>query len=94
MEVRVQDREHEPEVARDGRLTGEQPLDSLLRAQVDRVDIVVERDDLVRELDVTRDERLDRTSQRAEDDSANSSIERSSASRSSWKEIRRSYRLW
>ena len=50
----VQDREHEPEVGRDGRLLREQLLDRLLDPVVARVDLVVERDDLVAQLDVLR----------------------------------------
>ena len=50
----VQDREHEAEVGGDGRLLREQLLDRLLDPVVARVDLVVERDDLVAELGVLR----------------------------------------
>jgi hypothetical protein len=50
VQVRVQDREHEPQVDGDRRLAREQRLDALLEREVARIDVVVERDHLVREL--------------------------------------------
>ena len=64
----MQDREHEPEVARDRRLAGEQPFDSLLEHEIARVDLVVEGDHLVGELDVLAAERAHRPAQRADDE--------------------------
>ncbi len=70
VEVVLQHREHEPEVARDGRLAGEQQLDPLLDLEVLRVDVVVERDHLVGELGVLRADGLDRRPDRAQDEIA------------------------
>ncbi len=55
---RVQDREDEPEVGRDGGLPREHELDLALEALVAVVDLVVERDHLVAELDVLASERV------------------------------------
>ena len=70
MEVHVQDREHEPEVAGDGRLPGEQRLDALLDRDIAGIDVVVECDHLFRELEVALDERANRRAQRADDELA------------------------
>ena len=66
MEIALEHCEHEPEVARDGRLAGEQELDPLLDLEVLRIDVVVEGDHLVRELEVLRADRLDGAAERAE----------------------------
>jgi hypothetical protein len=66
VQVVVQEREHEPEVARDRRLPGEEELDSLLHGGVGAVDVVVEGDHLVGELDVLRAHGLDGRAQRAQ----------------------------
>ena len=66
MEVVLQHREHEPEVARHRGLAREQELDPLLDLEVLRVDVVVERDHLVGELDVLRADGLDGPAQRAQ----------------------------
>ena len=62
----MKDREHEPEVAGDGRLERERLLDELLDAVVARVDLVVEGDHLVAELGILGLERGDRAAERAE----------------------------
>ena len=66
----MEDREHEAEVACDGRLPREHELDLLLDREVALVDLVVERDDLVAQLDVLRAERVDDTADRPDDDLA------------------------
>jgi hypothetical protein len=66
--VRVQNREHEAQIARDGRLAREEKLDPLLGTQVGVVDVVVERDHLGRQLAVASHKRLDCSAQRAEDE--------------------------
>ena len=66
----MQQRENEPEVGRDGRLPGEDELDLVLDPQVAIVDLVVERDDLVAELDVLGSQRVDRAADRPGDDLA------------------------
>ena len=68
MEVRVEEREHEAKVARDRRLLREQRLDAALDVEVDRVDLVVERDHLVAELGVLLPERVHRAAERAQDE--------------------------
>ena len=55
----MQEREDETQVAGDRRLAGEHELDLLLERVVAVVDLVVERDDLVAELDVLRPQRVD-----------------------------------
>jgi hypothetical protein len=70
VEVDVEDREHEAQVARDRRLAGEQGLDPLLDADVSVVDVVVERDHFIRELVVALLERVERSAQRAQDERA------------------------
>ena len=55
----MQQREHEPEIAGDRRLPREHELDLLLERVVALVDLVVERDDLVAQLDVLRAQRVD-----------------------------------
>ena len=59
-------REHEPQVARHRRLARQQELDALLDLEVLRVDVVVERDHLVRELEILGAHRLDGPAQRAQ----------------------------
>ena len=66
----MQDREHEPEIARHRCLTGEQQLDPFFDPDVPFVDVVVERDHFVCELLVTLLERVDRAAQRAENERA------------------------
>ena len=66
----MQEREHEPEVAGDRRLAREHELDLLLERVVAVVDLVVERDDLVAELDVLGAQRIDDAADRPEDDLA------------------------
>ncbi len=66
----MEEREHEPEIAGDRRLTGEHELDLLLERVVAVVDLVVERDDLVAELDVLRAECVDDATDRPDDDLA------------------------
>src|SRR5207244_13282149 len=68
VQVGVQNREHESQIARNRRLPCEEHLDRLFRSQVDLVHVVVEGDDLVRELDITSDERVDRSAQRTQDE--------------------------
>ena len=70
MQVVLEQREHEAEVGRDRRLAGEQQLDPLLDLEVLGVDVVVERDHLVRELVILRAHRLDRSAERAQDELA------------------------
>ena len=70
VEVVLQHREHEPKVARDRGLARQQELDSLLDLEVLRVDVVVEGDHLVGELEVLRDDRLNRAAQRTKDELA------------------------
>jgi hypothetical protein len=70
VEVHVQDREHEPEVGRDGRLPREQGLDAFLDRDVALVDVVVERDDLVGELVVALLQRAERPAKRPQDEVA------------------------
>ncbi len=65
--ARVQKGENEAEVGRDGRLPGEDELDLVLHPQVAIVDLVVERDDLVAELDVLGSQRVDRAADRPGD---------------------------
>ena len=48
----VEHREHEAKVARDGRLASQHELHLLLDREISIVDLVVERDDLVAQLDV------------------------------------------
>ena len=64
----MQDREHEPQVARDRSLSREQRLNPFLDAQVALVDVVVEGDHFVRELRVALFERVDRATQRTKDE--------------------------
>ena len=66
----MQHREHEAQVARDGRLPREQRLDSLLDLEVEPVDVVVERDHLVGELEVALGERVERAAEHAEHERA------------------------
>jgi hypothetical protein len=68
VEVVLQEREHEAEVARHRRLPRQQQLDALLDRDVLRVDVVVEGDHLVRQLEVARADGLDRAAQRAQDE--------------------------
>ncbi len=63
----VEKGENEAEVGRDGRLPGEDELDLVLHPQVAIVDLVVERDDLVAELDVLGSQRVDRAADRPGD---------------------------
>ena len=70
MEIDAQDREDEPEVARDGRLPGEQRLHALFDPDVAPVDLVVEADHLVRELVVAARESVERRAQDAQDERA------------------------
>ena len=65
VEVRVQERKYKPQVAGDRRLLREQRLDAALDVEVDRVDLVVERDHLIGELRVLLPERVHRAAQRA-----------------------------
>ena len=60
MQVRVQDRQHQPEVDGHGRLPGEQLLDPLLDLEMACVDVVVEADDLVGKHAVPAVERRER----------------------------------
>ena len=85
VEVDVQDREHEPEVARDRRLAREQVLDALSIAEVARVHFVVEADHLLGELGVACSSALSaaRSERSTRSLSAWSSL--SSRSSSSWK---------
>ena len=64
----MQQRQDEPEVAGDGRLAREQQLDLLLDPEVVAVDLVVEGDDFVGELEVALGERVQRPTQRAQDE--------------------------
>jgi hypothetical protein len=66
VQVDVQDREREAQVDRNGRLPRQQRLDPLLDAEVDPVDVVVERDYLVGELGVSPPQRVDRAAERAQ----------------------------
>ena len=70
VERRVQEREHEPQIAGDGRLPCEHELDLLLEREIAIVDLVVERDDLVAQLDVLRPQRVHDAADRPEDDLA------------------------
>jgi hypothetical protein len=70
MQVVVEHGEDEPEIHRHGRLPREERLDALLDREVPRVHLVVERDDLLRELDVAVHERAECAAQRAEDEVA------------------------
>ena len=70
MEVDAQHREHEPQVARDRRLAGEQRLDALLDLEVAAVDLVVEADHLVGELVVAARQRVQRRAEDAQDERA------------------------
>ena len=70
VEVDAQDRQHEPEVAGDGRLPCEQRLHALLDAGVADVDLVVEADHLVGQLVVAACQRVQRRPQHAEDERA------------------------
>ena len=63
----MEDREHEPQVAGDRRLQGEQRLDRALDVEEEVVDLVVEGDHLVGELDVALLERPDGPANRGED---------------------------
>ena len=62
-----QDREHEAQIARDGRLQREQRLDRALDVEEQAVDLVVEGDHLVGELDVALLEGPDGPANRRED---------------------------
>ena len=62
----MEHREHEAEVRRDGRLSGEQILDALFDREVAGVDLVVEGDHLVRELLVLLHQRVEGAAQRAQ----------------------------
>ncbi len=66
----MEHREHEPQVGGDGRLPREQVLHPLLDREVAVVDLVVERDNLVRELVVLLHERVERTAEGSEDERA------------------------
>src|SRR6266581_5780984 len=68
VEVDVEDREHEAEIAGDGCLPGKEQLNPFLDANVPLVDVVVERDHLVRKLFVSLLESVDRATQRAQDE--------------------------
>jgi hypothetical protein len=70
VEVDVQQREHEPQVGRDRRLPRQQRLDLVLDVQVEPVDVVVERDHVVGELDVTLGQRVQRPAECAQDERA------------------------
>ena len=63
-------REDEPEIGCDGRLSREHELDLALEPAIAVVDLVVERDDLVAELDVLRSQGVDRAADRARHDLA------------------------
>jgi hypothetical protein len=52
VEVDVQDCEHQAQIGGDGRLPRQQRLDAFLDAEVMRIDLVVEEDDLVSELEI------------------------------------------
>ena len=80
----MQDREHEPEIARDRRLPREQRLDALLDAQVALVDVVVEGDHLVGELVVALLERVDAPRSARSTSAPSSCSVASSRSSSSW----------
>ncbi len=66
----VQDGQHEPEIACDGRLEREHLLDHLLDPVIALVDLVVEGDHLVAELDVLGRERVDRSANGAQAEGA------------------------
>jgi hypothetical protein len=68
MQIDVQHREHEPKVAGDRRLPGEEALDALLDREVGLVDLVVEGDYLVGQLDVAALEGVQAAAQRAQDE--------------------------
>ena len=70
VDVHVEDCEDEPEVARDRRLAREQGLDLSLDPMRSLVDLVVEGDHLVRELRVVRSQRVERSTQRPQDEVA------------------------
>ncbi len=63
----MEDRQEEPQVARDRRLEGEHGLDGAFDAEEELVDLVVEGDDLVGELDVPLLEGPDGAVHRRED---------------------------
>jgi polyphosphate kinase-like protein len=67
MQVRMQHRQHEPQVDGDRRLPREQRLDPFLDLEVAFVDLVVEGDHLVSELRVGRLDSVHRRPQRAQD---------------------------
>ena len=64
----MQHREQQAQVARDRRLEREQRLDRALDVEEKAVDLVVEGDDLVRELLVLRDQRVHGPAERPEDE--------------------------
>ena len=66
----AQDREHQPQVDRDGGLAGEQRLHAPLDREVAAVDLVVEADHLVGEFVVAARERVERRAQRSQDEVA------------------------
>ena len=66
----MQDREDESQVDRDRLLQRKEVLDAVLDREVGLVDLVVERDDLVGELDVLPLERVEGAPQRAQDEVA------------------------
>jgi hypothetical protein len=68
VEVDVQHREYEPEVARNGRLPGQEALHALFDGEVPLVDLVVERDHFVGKLDIAALKGVEAASQRAQDE--------------------------
>ncbi len=64
----MQQRRDDPEVARDGRLQGEQGQDALVDLQVAAVDAIVVGDHNGRELDVAMVQRLERAVERRDDE--------------------------
>jgi hypothetical protein len=70
VQIHVQNREDQTQVARDRRLPREQRLDALLDRDVPLVDVVVERDHLVGQFVVPLLERVERTTKRPEDEVA------------------------
>ncbi len=66
VEIAVEDCQHEAEVERHRGLSREQRLDALLEREVTRVDLVVERDHLVRQLRISFAQRVHRAAERPE----------------------------
>ena len=70
MQVDAQNGKHEPQIGRDRCLPSEERLHAGLDRDIATVDLVVEADDLVRELLVAARERIQRRAQRTKDEVA------------------------